>query len=696
MRLLEVVLRTLQNFQSNRTVTDYHAEMIRLRDSLAEERLAEDQASIVEQMDRTAQLAAQRSTYKERTVNLKNPYFGHMRLRHTDGGQRDVLIGRQTFVQDGIRIVDWRNAPISKLFYQNREGEDYIINIAGKDVEGEMEVRRTLTIEEGQLLRVGTEKAVYIKAENEWMTGGHTKPSLEGGAGTASRPESTKPVLGVAGGVSSIGAMRKQRVDRHLPEIASLLDQEQFARITQPDSDILAIQGTAGSGKTTVALHRVAYLAFQNPNRFRPNRMLVIVYSRALANYIAQVLPALGIHGVRVVTLQRWARELRRTHFPKLPERHSDETPPLVMRLKRHPGLLAMLDDAIKFNPDLTAMALFEDIFTDRRWLQRGVDNHAPNQFSKDEIQRIHQWCTRQHTRRADERELLDEGGKIDPKSTKKRATLDEEDDVILLYLHQQIHGLLEHKKGKRLAYSHMVVDEAQDLGALELKVLLNTVEQGAPVTLAGDTAQQVNDSGGFDDWSDMLQMLGLEHVALSPLRVSYRSTKPIMQLAQDVLGHLAPEEPSVTPRDGAPCRLLRFGDKGAAYTFLSDALRDVTDREPNASVAVLTRFPAQADEAFIALQRADLVQLHRVRDQDFSFGPGIEVTDIRQSKGLEFDYVIIMGCDEASFPTTDVARHHLHVGVTRAAHQLWLITCEKPSPLLPAHMSQPGATSEF
>jgi len=345
--------------------------------------------------------------------------------------------------------------------------------------------------------------------------------------------------------------------------------------------------------------------------------------------------------------------------------------------------LLAMLGDVIAKRPHDSAQMIFEDVFTDRRWLRKGTEMHAPGVFSDEAIQRIHRWCTKQHSRRIDEAELRAEsGGTIGPNDT--RATLDDEDDSILLYLHQRIHGALRHTNDKRLGYNHIVVDEAQDLGALELKVLLDTAQPGAPVTLAGDTAQQVNDHGGFANWSDMLSLLDLDHVALSPLKVSYRSTRPIMELAHAVLGHLAPPEPSVTPRDGVPTELISFPDRGAAFTFLADALRDLMDREPKASIAVLTRFPAQADETWAALERADLINLRRVSDQDFSFAPGIEITDIRQAKGLEFDYVIVMDCDMASFPDTNIARHHLHVAITRAAHQVWLIACSPPSPLLP------------
>jgi DNA helicase-2/ATP-dependent DNA helicase PcrA len=150
-------------------------------------------------------------------------------------------------------------------------------------------------------------------------------------------------------------------------------------------------------------------------------------------------------------------------------------------------------------------------------------------------------------------------------------------------------------------------------------------------------------------------------------------------------LGDAAPAEPVLTTRTGAPVELFRCGGRGEAMTFLADTLKDLMLREPNASVAVLARDIKQADEAYEALARTDLENLHMVRDQDFSFGPGIEVTDVSQTKGLEFDYVVLLNVDRHSYPTTLTSRHLLHVGATRAIHQLWLIVWGPPAVVLPA-----------
>src|SRR5262249_27223391 len=145
-----------------------------------------------------------------------------------------------------------------------------------------------------------------------WTRAELPTPALGGGEGTATRP----PTRGVLGGR---GGGRAQRIDRHLPEIAALIDRRQFELITAKSAGVVGIQGGAGSGKTTIGLHRIAYLAYAAPDRFRGKRMLVVTHGAALAAYISQVLPALGVRDVPVVTFAAWAaRELRKA-VPWLP-----------------------------------------------------------------------------------------------------------------------------------------------------------------------------------------------------------------------------------------------------------------------------------------------------------------------------------------------------------------------------------------
>ena len=74
---------------------------------------------------------------------------------------------------------------------------------------------------------------------------------------------------------------------------------------------------------------------------------------------------------------------------------------------------------------------------------------------------------------------------------------------------------------------------------------------------------------------------------------------------------------------------------------------------------------------------------MRRIRDGEFPFKAGIEVTEVTQVKGLEFDYVIVLDVDASNYPDTPAARRVLHVAATRAVHQLWMMSVGTPSPLV-------------
>ncbi len=85
---------------------------------------------------------------------------------------------------------------------------------------------------------------------------------------------------------------------------------------------------------------------------------------------------------------------------------------------------------------------------------------------------------------------------------------------------------------------------------------------------------------------------------------------------------------------------------------------------------------------------------VRRVAKQDFSWDPGVDVTDVQQTKGLEFDEVLLLETTAASYPVAAPARHALYVGATRASHQLWCVASETPSQLVTGAIGQQGLSS--
>lgn len=606
--------------------------------------------------------------------DARAPYFAHLRVR-SGGEARDYCLGRATFVarDAGVRVVDWRNAPIAQLFYRYREGEEFEEQLAGKVVQGAVEARRVTVVNGGRLVRIGLAGGeLVLRPDGRWERGG-AGVALGGGAGTAARDGA----LGVGAGAAGRAAAA---------EVTALLDPDQYAAVTAPADEPLLVVGSAGSGKTTVALHRLARIAFADPRRYPPSRIAVVVPEVGLARLSARLLEPLGHQKIAVRTLDQWARGAFQSAFNTPPPRLCLDAPALVTRLKRHPALheaLGRRPHLAGRTPSLAALRReLSDLFMDERFLA-GVVARARGDLPTTAIAEV-----LRHTRLqlAPPPEQALEG--IDPERLKTldglpvaegtpeslAGTLDGEDLVLLLFL-QAVRG---GEGARRLA--HLVIDEAEDLSLFELSVLGRQLGDSRSVTVAGDESQQT--ATGHAGWRPALEALGVGDAAEVRLATTYRCPRPVAELAHAILGPLAPPEPARPGREGVAVGRFEFPAEAHAQLFLSGALRDLVEREPEASIAVIAHSPGVARSVHRLL--ADLPEARLVLDGRFTFGAGIDVTDVESAKGLEWDYVVVPDASVGAYPDAEEARRRLHVAVTRAAHQLWIATVGRPSPLLP------------
>jgi DNA helicase-2/ATP-dependent DNA helicase PcrA len=762
--------------------------LLELRDDVAVAK-PEDLPALFEQMHHLGALRAQRGRSVVGSVDRESPYFGHMRLEEPVAPnqrrpgmppkrRRDVLVGSRSYVDsnEGIRIVDWRHAPVSRIYYRYTEGDDYEEELGGRIVEGAVSARRGVSIVAGELVRVSAPQGTFVRGgDGLWKRVAVRRARLETeNRWTAQRGVATEARLGV-------GARGELRQDKHLPAIAGLLDPRQFDLIARESAGLMVVQGSAGSGKTTVGVHRVAYLAFKEPQRFRPDNMLVVVPNEALMHYVSRVLPSLGVEGVPVSTFSRLATRFVTSMFPKLPSVRGDETPPVVSRAKSHVRMLGAIDGAVariesalearlrasmaKWPegdrvvrgwegtrtdglarasvrpdgartaeggevrtppdmrlsflslwaagkrsiagvaaatdlPDVTRSAveqfvgreravtrsvsdLWDEVLTSRELLGETLSGQPG--FGTGQIEQVHTWCVRQTRVR------------IEGERDGEAPWLDAEDRALLLRCWQVLRGPIVDPSAKPIRFAHIFVDEVQDASPVELRVLLDLAGPDRCITLAGDVAQRMLDDGderGEFDWDALLDGLGVPHTKVEPLQVSYRSTAEITEFARGVLGPLAHEAIPDTTRHGPPVELFEFASPGEAVAWLAEALRQLARDEPEANVALIARFPQQADIYCEGLSRAELPNVRRVAKQDFSWEPGVDVTDVRQTKGLEFDEVVLLETTTASYPVTPAARHALYIGATRASHQLWCVASDVPSKLVADAIGPEGAHS--
>ena len=661
--------------QSRRAEAATVAELGRLRELiLGHSTTKSERPALFDEWRRQSLLLAQLQASQPREVDPRSPYFGHMRLCGQNGEQ-DLCIGRATRLESGLRIVDWRNAPVSKLFYRYQQGEDYLEELGGRLTEGRVEVRRILEIADGALRQVDAPEDSFrpcAERPDQWERLDARAPSLGAGVvvdhGTRSLPPRR------LGGADS-GSIR---ADKHLPEITSLLDPEQFEMITRPSGGFLLIRGVAGSGKTTVALHRIAYLAYED-EKIDSAGTLVLMFSRALQRYVEHVLPALGLENVSIQTYQQWAFRQRCRHFPELPKATCEDTPALIQAMKLHPALLRALEDEIANATGETNAEQARDdwqnllVNAERLW-----EHFKDTAFSRSDVDEFVDLHRRRHV------ELSEFLGAEEPPEDDEQpgpeTELDPEDDPLLLRAWQLRVGPLRRGGRRPLRFRHITVDEVQDFSPLEIQVLLDCLDEQRSITLSGDTQQHVTRGGGFESWSEFLECVGVPGSAVETLRIPYRCTRQIVEFSMALLGDLREDdEVADAPRSGPPVELFRFTHRGSCVAFLAEALEALRLREPLASVVLLTPSESVSDDYARGFAQTDLV-VEQVVDYGFAFKPGIEIAEVAQTKGLEFNYVVLLDVTPEHYPDDSFNRRLLHVGATRAIQQLWVTCIGMPS----------------
>ncbi|PCC68493.1 UvrD-like helicase C-terminal domain-containing protein [Nannocystis exedens] len=602
-------------------------------------------------------------------------YFGRLRVR-TAAGERDVLVADRAWVGDELAVVDWRTAPLAEVFFTCDVGDDYELERDDRLLRGVVVRRHLVHLRAGELVGIDlADRRLRRDAGAGWHADDRPGPRV------APRPPAhrTRP-------------LSPARVE---------LDPNQRAAVELAVERSLLVLGEAGFGKTTVALHRLAFLARAAHEARRPFRALMLVPTPGLQRLAVRMLAELEVPRVQVDTFERWVTAQARRLFPHLPRRLSEHAGPGVRTFKRHPalrdilprivaGTAAMREVEAGYREHATSLRdLLLHLYGDRELLAeaaaaapdelgpavlRDVLAHTKIQFSATTERAMAHVA-------ADRLQTLD-GRPIDAGTPLADAdTIDVEDFAVLFALHHRITGSDRTAHGALSHYQHILLDEAQELAPIELELLARAVAPDGTVTVAGDERQQVDASTAFAGWPAVLAELGRSEATTAALTVSYRCPPAIEDVARAVLDptrrprDIAHRDHVLVTRHDSPCHLA---------AALIDALLALTRDDPHVHVAVVCRHVETAVSLHATLARALPARLV-VEDGEFRFAPGVEVTTVADVKGLEFDVVILPDLDAATYPDRPDARRALYVAATRPLHRLWLASAGPPSPLLPA-----------
>jgi DNA helicase IV len=500
-------------------------------------------------------------------------------------------------------------------------------------------------------------------------------------------------------------------------------DQDDLVR-TDIDTS-LCIQGAPGTGKTAVGLHRAAYLLYTYPDRLRRSGVLVVGPNRAFLHYIAQVLPSLGEGGIEQTTVDglmsrpaagtepvevavlkgdgRMADVLRRAVLAHVAKPVEDVV--AIVGTKRYRigahHLRRYVDDARRAfaggSPASGSVAGDGDgvrwsLARERLRLQVGEDvrrqredaGGAPSDAETAQVARsraVRDWvdsvwpelsapamlgrlyddtdflrrCSAD-TLTDGERELLH---RVAPRST--RTIRWTPADVVLL---DELDGLLQ----PGVTYAHAVVDEAQDLSAMQCRAVARRCPFGS-VTVLGDLAQATT-PWAPGEWATTLRHLGHDGAAIRPLTAGYRVPGSVLEVANRLLPHIAVGIPAATSiRRGVDA--LRF----ASAASLAAEVRRCLAVEGSVGVIVAD---ARAAATLRELTEAGI----DAEELDADTDPRVSVVPASEAKGLEFDSVVVI--EPAELVRAEATRaaglRRLYVVLTRAVSKL-VVLHDEPLP---------------
>ena len=598
---------------------------------------------------------------KRLTKILAIPYFGRIDFLEKKENSKvmPTYIGIHTFYDPESRatlIHDWR-APVSSMFYDHELGEAGYRSPSG-EIKGEISLKRQYRIRGGKM-EFMIESALTVHDD-------------------------------------ILQKELSSNADDKMKNIVATIQREQNRIIRNEDIRTLIIQGVAGSGKTSIALHRIAYLLYTFRDSISSKDILIISPNKVFSDYISNVLPELGEETVPETSMEQILSGVLehkykyQTYFGLVNELLEKPSSSLINRIayKASFGFISELDKFIlhientyfkaadvKLTKYITIPAPFieEQYLRFNRYpIRRRFDAMADYMLDMLKIQYTFTVTTTGRNLLKKEIRLMFAGNNDiqvykdffkwtnNPGMFKMRKghTLEYSDLAPLAYLHLALEG----SGNQPFRVKHLLIDEMQDYSPIQYKVIQKLFP--CRKTVLGDAGQSVNPYGSSTAETIQKSLTASEIMKLCK---SYRSTFEITDFAQKIHPN-AELEP--VARHGEKPQILQFG---SAVEELSGIMGLISTYRKSGykSLGIICKTEQQAREMADVL-KSYANDISFLSSQSSAFVQGIVITSAHMAKGLEFDEVIIPQTDERNY-RSEIDKSMLYVAVTRAMHRLTL-----------------------
>lgn len=621
-------------------------------------------------------------------ITLDSPYFGKIVFRpYSSRTDKDVVlyIGKFALIDKKTHrplITDWRS-PVANIYYENSgpcENVSYIAPVGER--KGDLIQKRQFQISRARIKGIYDAKSGNVAADEFLLS------------------------------------QLNERLGKKLQDIVSTIQLQQNQIIRDRLRKPILIQGVAGSGKTTILLHRLAYLFYAHKSEINQNNALVIAPNQMFIDYVSDVLPDLGVEHVDTETYLFWGKQvLGWGDFHTISREEEDLT------FKKYKGSLEFIEvldryfeifekqllenipysrkDRItkryyelkKEFPDIEMkerLELATDYAFVQKQFQQGRTGFFDNTNDTDmEVKRnIYSYFKRNCNVYTLYKNLFKSSFVSKDISTYTLKGLAQkgrfrtyrmEDLAPMIYLHFKIEGTKLYKK------DYVMVDEAQDVSFVQLATLLKVAKNGN-ITIAGDLAQSIIPPFYIKDWNDVCTLIKdvtKKDTEYYQLQKCYRTTIEIVEFANRIFKNWFPKSynlPEGVLRHGDNVRVLEYDSDISSLG--SDCLKElvllIKEQFEKGAVtcALLCRDRAHASRLYsIFKEYEDHIGRRVISFKKNDFNNGLLILPVENAKGLEFDSVIFADLNSNYYSTKELDVKLLYVGITRALHRLFLVT---------------------